>query len=93
MGIGVNAGTEGNAGFDPNGTFWKDCDGDSKECSYDWSIGIGGDLHYGLFGTGGSVGYGSAGGGAIMDIGIPGTGGGLDIGGGIEACLIISCSL
>ena len=93
LGVGFNAGTEGNAGFDPAGVYGKDCDGEPKQCKYDWSIGLGGDLHYGPFGSGGSVGYGSAGGGAIMDLGIPGTGFGLDIGGGVEACLIISCPL
>ena len=93
MGIGFNVGLEGNAGFDPDGKYGKDCDGDPKECTYDWSIGIGGDLHFGPAGIGGSVGYGSAGGGAIMDLGILGTGFGLDIGGGIEGCLIISCPL
>jgi hypothetical protein len=93
LGIGFNAGTEGNAGVNPGGEYGKDCDREPKECTYDWSLGVGGDLHYGPFGTGGSAGYGSAGGGAILDLGIPGTGYGLDIGGGIEACLIISCPL
>ncbi|ADV45613.1 hypothetical protein Nitsa_0342 [Nitratifractor salsuginis DSM 16511] len=93
LGIGFNVGLEGNAGIDPNGTYGKDCDGEPKKCTYDWSLGIGGDLHFGAFGTGGSIGYGSSGGSAILDLGIPETGYGLDIGGGIEACLIITCPL
>jgi len=90
LGIGLNAGAEGNAGYDPNGKYGKDCDGKPKQCSYDWSVGFGGDLHAGPLGTGGSMGYGSSGGSIIGDIG-PGLG--LDIGGGIEACAIISCPL
>ena len=91
LGVGFNVGLEGNAGFDPSGTFGKDCDGEPKECKIDWSLGLGGDLHYGPVGWGGSAGYGSAGGGLIGDLGIPGAGYGLDIGGGIEGCLIITC--
>jgi len=94
LGIGFNIGSEGNAGLDPNGTYGKDCDGDKKECSYDWTIGLGGDLHAGPFGTGGSVAGGSNGMSSIMDLSIiPATGYGLDIGGGIEACVVISCPL
>lgn len=89
LGVGFNAGTEGNTGLDPAGVYGKDCDGEPKQCKYDWSIGLGGDLHYGPFGSGGSVGYGSSGGSIIGDLPIGGFG--LDIGGGVEACLIISC--
>jgi hypothetical protein len=92
LGIGFNVGFEGNAGFDPNGTYGKDCD-DKDDCTYDWSVGIGGDLHAGPVGTGGSVSYGPSGGSTIMDISIPNTSYGLDIGGGVEACVIISCPL
>ncbi len=91
LGLGFNVGSEGNAGFDPNGTYGKDCDGKPKECTYDWSLGVGGDLHVGNAGSGGSVSYGSTGISAIGDI--PLLGGGLDIGGGVEACLIITCPI
>ena len=69
----------------------KDCDGKPKQCSYDWSVGIGADLHVGNAGSGGSAAYGPTGVSLIGDL--PFSGGGLDVGGGIEACLIISCPL
>jgi hypothetical protein len=92
LGIGFNVGAEGNAGVNPDGEYGKDCDGEPKECTYDWSLGIGGDLHFSGAGIGGSAAYGSSGGSIIGDIPIFG-GFGLDIGGGIEGCIIISCPI
>ena len=89
LGIGFNIGAEGNAGFNPNGVYGKDCDGEPKECKYDWSIGVGADLHFGPAGGGGSVAIGPSGVSVIGDIPVLGLG--LDIGFGLEACLIISC--
>jgi RHS repeat-associated protein len=92
LGLHIGGGFEGNAGFDPTGTYGEDCDGDKKECSYDWSLGLGGELQIGAAGGGGSVSGGSAGGSVIGDT--PGLGGlGIGAGAGIEACLIITCPI
>jgi len=90
LGIGFNFGTEGNTGFNPQGTYGEDCDGYTKDCTYDWSIGLGADLHAGPFGTGGSVATGSNGSSAILDM-IYGYG--MDAAIGVEACVIISCPI
>jgi len=88
LGIHLGGGAEGNAGINPNGTYGEDCDGDNKECTYDWSVGLGGELQFGVAGTGGSVAGGSSGFGAIMDLFV---GVGLGAGAGVEVCVIKSC--
>ena len=93
LGLHIGGGMEGNAGFDPDGTYTKDCDGDKKDCTYDWSLGIGGEIQAGFLGSGGSVSGGSLGGGAIMDSPIPFSGFGGGVGIGVEACVIISCPI
>ena len=92
MGLHIGGGFEGNAGFDPDGKYGKDCDGDGGDCSYDWSLGLGGELQIGVAGAGGSVSEGSTGASAIGDIPVLG---GLGIGAdaGVEACLIITCPI
>jgi len=67
----------------------EDCP--SRECTYSWTLGGGGDLHFGDAGWGGSVAGSSSGAGAIGDI--PGMGLGLGAEGGVDLCLVITCPI
>jgi len=90
FGLHIGGGTEGNAGFDPNGTYGEDCDGDKKECTTSWSLGIGGEWQWLLAGMGGSISAGPSGASVIGDTGI---GFGAGAGGGVEICYIKSCPI
>ena len=88
LGLHVAGGAEASAGVSPI-SGGNDCQ--NKQCTYSWSLGLGGDLHFANEGWGGSVAGGPSGFGGIGDI--PGAGLGLGAEGGVDACLVITCPI